>query len=227
MALPILFPAAHGFRNAIPWRGGPPAPVAPPVILGPISLADNCVFTPTMGGLTDFSAAAPVLGSRMPIEAGCIIGNRYHYAARSADQTQWEGGLGTCWGEYIARTTVLWSSNSGLPVNFTVIPTVSLDAFADDFRWRRNQRSSTTAPVVVLPTDQILNFNYPFRLFLQLPSSASRNGVPLTCKDVGGQATVYNITFVAVTGELIDGQQTVDITFVPFADGVNTGWSIE
>jgi hypothetical protein len=229
---PILFRPRIGNKGAIPWRGGlSPLPSAIVAIAGPISLADNCIFTPTTGGLTDWSAAAPVLGSSMPIEAGCIIGNRYHYAARSADQMQWEGGLGTCRGEYISRDTVLWSSNGGLPVNFSVIPTVSLDAIADDFRWRRNQRSVITTPIVILPNDQVLNCNMPGPAACQLPPSASRNGIPLTFKIVGGNP---NIIFTFSGFETADGQVLVSvtasfggITFVPFADGVNIGWSIE
>jgi hypothetical protein len=230
----ILFPASLGFRDAVPFRGnlafsqpGPPPP-------GSLALADNCIFTPTLGGLTDWSAAAPVLGSRMPIEAGCIIGNRYHYVARSADQTQWEGGIGTCSGEYISRSSVLWSSNGGLPVNFTVIPTVSLDALASDFGGVRTQRSVTTTPIVILSTDQILNCNIPTQATCALPPSASRNGVPLTFKDVGGQCAVNNIFLIANGSETIDGAASIgltlnrqSVTVVPLTDGVNTGWAIE
>jgi hypothetical protein len=170
----------------------------------------------------------------MPIEAGCILGNRYHYVARSADQTQWEGGIGTCSGEYISRSSVLWSSNGGLPVNFTVIPTVSLDALASDFGGVRTQRSVTTTPIVISSTDQILNCNIPIPATCALPSSSFRNGVPLTFKDVGGQFASNNVTITAAGNETIDGSASIILTLnrqsatlVPFSDGVNTGWAIE
>src|SRR5437660_11994161 len=120
----ILFHLGSKIPPLFPWRSLPGVSPSPPP--GPLALADNCVFTPTMGGLSDFSVAAAVPGSMTPQQAGCVTGSRYHYAARSADQTQWEIGIGTCWGQYIARTSVLWSSNNNQPVNFTVVPTVAL-----------------------------------------------------------------------------------------------------
>ncbi len=230
----ILFPASLGFRDAVPFRGNPAFTQPGPPPPGPLALVDNCIFTPTMGGLTDFSVAAAVQGSMSPGQAGAVVGTRYHYAARSADQTQWEIGIGTCWGQYIARTSVIWSSNNNQPVNFNTVPTVSLDALAEDFGGVRTQRSVTTTPIVISSTDQILNCNIPVPATCALPPSASRNGIPLTFKDVGGQFAVNNLTITASGSETIDGSASIVLnlnrqgaTLVPLSDGVNTGWAIE
>ncbi len=200
---------------------------------GAIKLLDNCIFTPTLGGLTDFRVAAAVTGSRTLVQAGAAVGDRYYYVARSADQTQWEAGLGTCLGDYISRDSPIWSSNSNNFVNFSVVPTVSIDALTDNFRWRRQQRSVTTTPIVILSTDQIINCNIPSPATCTLPSSASRNGIPLTFKDVGGQFAANNLTITPI--DPVDGVLTsivlsnnrAAITLVPFADGANVGWVIE
>lgn len=101
----------------------------------------------------------------------------------------------------------------------------------------RLQRSATASPIVVASNDQIINFNINAALaHCVLPASATRNGVPLTFKDVGGHAAAHNLVFDTTGGEKIDGLASGVVaittnyeamTFVPFNDGVNTGWSIE
>jgi hypothetical protein len=207
-----------------------------PQAAGPLGLLDNCIFTPVSAGLADFQVAAPVLSSMTPSQAGAVVGTRYPYAARSADQTQWEIGLGTYGLEVLYRTSVIWSSNGNQLVNFSVIPTVSIDALTDNFRWRRTQRSVTTTPVVILPTDQVLNCNIPVPGFCQMPSSASRNGVPLTIRDVGGQFAANNLTLAASGNEkFVDNNSAAFVfinnyqeqTFDPLTDGVNLGWKLQ
>jgi hypothetical protein len=97
----------------------------------------------------------------------------------------------------------------------------------------RAQRSVTATPIVVGPTDQILNCNINAPAACTLPLAASRQGVPLTFKEVGGHAVNY--TFTPAGGDTIDGGGAMIgiagargyITFVPFNDGVNTGWAVE
>lgn len=97
----------------------------------------------------------------------------------------------------------------------------------------RIQRSVTTTPIVILSSDQILNCNIPVAATCPLPPSASRNGVPLTFKDLG-KVLLHPITITPNGVETIDGQPNFvinnnwqGVTFVPFNDGVNAGWSIQ
>lgn len=98
----------------------------------------------------------------------------------------------------------------------------------------RAQRLVTTSPIFVQPSDQILNCNIPTPTTCQLPPAASRNGSPLTFKDLG-QATANHITLNLFGTEAADGANTpivIDnnyqwITLVPFNDGFSSGWSIQ
>jgi hypothetical protein len=97
----------------------------------------------------------------------------------------------------------------------------------------RTQRSVTTTPIVVEDTDEILNCNIPLAATCLLPLASSRNGSALTFQDLG-QAGAHNIVVTASGGDLIDGLASVtlnvnyqDVTLVPFADGVNVGWTID
>jgi hypothetical protein len=55
----------------------------------------------------------------------------------------------------------------------------------------------TTTPYTVLPTDSFLLMNVGGPAVVNLPLASSRNGVPLTIKDVSGNAGVNNITINA------------------------------
>lgn len=98
----------------------------------------------------------------------------------------------------------------------------------------RTQRSVITTPIVIASTDQILNCNIPVAATCALPPAATRNGIPLTFKDLG-QATANNITITPNGVETIDGANAAVkivnnfgwITLVPFNDGVNSGWTIQ
>lgn len=98
----------------------------------------------------------------------------------------------------------------------------------------RSQRSVTATPIVVGATDAILNCNIAAAAACALPPAASRNGVPLTFKDLG-QAGANNITITPNGAETIDGVNAPYVirnnygwvTLVPVADGVNSGWTIQ
>ena len=97
----------------------------------------------------------------------------------------------------------------------------------------QKQRSITSGPVIIGPSDQILNLNLSSSLTITLPAYASRNGQPLTFKDVGNQATAFPQTITAAGGETIDGFTTIpfdvngeSITLSPANDGLNTGWYV-
>lgn len=104
----------------------------PPALPGGTALVDNCVWTPLAGGLGDWYVTAPVQGSVTPLQAGAVVGKTYSYAARSADNSQWELGSGMYLPGALTRSKVTSSSNNGLPVNFGTVPTVSLDALTAD-----------------------------------------------------------------------------------------------
>lgn len=70
------------------------------------------------------------------------------------------------------------------------------------------QRTVTASgDITVLATDQIIKVNKTVAAptNINLPTSASRNGVPVMGKDLKGDANVNNITFVPAAGETIDG----------------------
>lgn len=100
----------------------------------------------------------------------------------------------------------------------------------------RLQRRVTATPIIVSATDQILNCNISSgAASCTLPSYATRGGLALTFKDVGGQAAANNITITPNGAETIDGVNAAvvlrnnyeGITLVPANDGTSTGWSIE
>lgn len=98
---------------------------------------DNCRFTPTAGGTTDWTYSAAVAGSQSPTAASAVDGQTYRYAAYSADLSQWEIGYGayTASSGVFARTTVLYnSSGTTAKINFSAAPTVSVVPLGRDFR---------------------------------------------------------------------------------------------
>jgi len=123
----------------------------------------------------------------------------------------------------------VWDSIVG---NFFRVP---LSSFASGgIGGSGTQRSVTAGPVVIVDSDRILNLNLSGSLTITLPGFASRNGVPLTFKDVGRMATANPLTIAAAAGETIDGNASIalntnaqSITLVPANDGVNTGWNEE
>jgi hypothetical protein len=98
----------------------------------------------------------------------------------------------------------------------------------------RTQRSVTASPIVIASNDQILNVNVASgTVACTLPAAATRSGVSLIFKDVGGQFGAHALTITPQAGETIDGlasmtmstnRQFVELT--PFNDTVNTGWMI-
>lgn len=97
----------------------------------------------------------------------------------------------------------------------------------------RVQRAVVATPIVIAQADQILNCNIPVAAACALPKAATRNGIPLTFKDLG-QAAAHNITLTPFGAETIAGVNAAvaltvnrqELTLVPFNDGVNSGWEI-
>lgn len=98
-----------------------------------MAFLNRCIFTPTAGGVADFTLLAALPGYMTPVQAGAVNGSTYHYVAESNDKQTWEIGTGTWNSGVLARTTVLWSSAGGTKIAFQGIPTVAIDAVAEDF----------------------------------------------------------------------------------------------
>lgn len=101
-----------------------------------MALLDRCIFNASSGGISDFSIATAVTGYQLPSSAGAQNGQTYHYAAQSADLTQWEVGTGTysASGPTLARTTILFNSlGTAAHINFNAAPQVMISALAEDF----------------------------------------------------------------------------------------------
>jgi len=97
------------------------------------------------------------------------------------------------------------------------------------------QRSiTTTGPITLTGTDEILNLNIASGApSLALPSAATRAGRALFIKDVGGQFGTHNLTITCAGAEKIDGLASVVLNtnysflrLYPMNDGVNTGWAM-
>jgi hypothetical protein len=96
------------------------------------------------------------------------------------------------------------------------------------------QRSVNTAPIVVTTVDEVVNINIDTGTpTCILPDANQRQGRPVIVKDAAGRAATNNINVSFSGGQLCDGLALVSIRtnfaavrFVPYSDGVNTGWSI-
>jgi hypothetical protein len=66
---------------------------------------------------------------------------------------------------------------------------------------------TASGAINVLGTDVVIltNLATPAAVNIVLPQSSVRNGLPITVKDIAGNANTYNITFVPFSGETIDG----------------------
>lgn len=112
---------------------------------------------------------------------------------------------------------------------------ISLSNLGQTLVGARNQRLVTASPIVIAGTDQILNVNIAAGApTCALPAAATRNGIPLSFKDVGGNFALHNLTITPNGAETIDGAASLIlatnrqyITLVPANDGTSTGWSIE
>lgn len=98
------------------------------------ALLDAVMFTPTLGGTTDWVVSANVQGYQTPALANAVNARIYKYRAESADLSQWEEGEGvyTVGSVTLARTTVFYNSagtgtlqsGAGTKINFSTVPSV-------------------------------------------------------------------------------------------------------
>jgi hypothetical protein len=96
--------------------------------------ANSVLFTPTLGGTTDWTVSAAVQGYMTPAQASAADGV-YKYRAESADLSQWEVGEGTYTGAgpTLTRTTILQnSSGTTSKISFSTVPNVGIVALKQD-----------------------------------------------------------------------------------------------
>jgi hypothetical protein len=118
---------------------------------------NNCRFSPTAGGTTDWTYSSAVTGYQSPALANAINGRPYKYFAISADSTQWEFGEGaynTGTG-VLPRTTVLANSSgtgtsagqsgAGTKINFSATPQVAMGVGAKEDLLSVEEANSFTA----------------------------------------------------------------------------------
>lgn len=94
---------------------------------------DNCRFNPTLGGTTDWTFSSAVAGYQSPTAANVVNGTKYKYFAID-NSNNWELGEGaynTGTG-VLARTTILYSTNSNAKVSFAAAPQVAIVALKED-----------------------------------------------------------------------------------------------
>ncbi len=102
-----------------------------------MAFVDRCIFLPTAGTTADFTVSSAITGYLTPAQAGAVNASVYSYAAEvrvAGAITEWEVGQGayTVSGTVLARTTVLFSSNSNAKVNFSTAPNVMLTVLKED-----------------------------------------------------------------------------------------------
>lgn len=120
------------------------------------SFLDVCRFTPTLGGTTDWTYSAAVVGYESPTAAGAVNGAIYRYRAESSDLSQWEVGYGAYNSStgVLARTTVLRNSSgtgtgagqsgAGSKISFSTVPQVAVVMLAQDLPAQTTLRQVAT-----------------------------------------------------------------------------------
>ncbi len=135
---------------------------------------DVCRFTPTLGGTTDWTYSAAVVGYQSPASAGIVNSGTYKYRAESADLSQWELGEGTynTGTNVLTRTTVLYNSSAtgtgtgqsgaGTKINFSTVPQVAVVALKEDLialdetnSFTATQQAQARANVYAAPFDAL------------------------------------------------------------------------
>lgn len=124
----------------------------------PSLFADVVLFTPTLGGTTDWTFSAAVTGYQSPALAGIVNGATYSYRAESTDLTQWEVGTGTYNTStgVLTRTNVIYNSSgtgtgagqsgAGTKISFSAVPTVGLISLAEDMEALFVQDTAPASP---------------------------------------------------------------------------------
>jgi hypothetical protein len=138
---------------------------------------DTVMFTPTLGGTTDWVVSAAVQGYQTPALGNAVNGRVYKYRAESADLSQWEEGEGayTVGTTTLARTTVLYNSagtgtlqsGAGTKISFSTVPNVAVVQSKHD------------------------------TISIEEPNSFSAAQALQACKNIGAVAVIKKQTFTA------------------------------
>lgn len=212
-----------------------------------MSLADGISFQAASAGAGTFvfgSARASFLTLAQGVSTGELTdGQTVSYLAQdslsSPIQREWGHGTFSAGGNSIARTTVLVTVNGNTPatgsaLNFATAPYVSLTVLAEDISSNsgaRTQRSITTSgELPIVSSDSILNINAVSDLSPVVPLASGRAGAPLTFKNL---PTSTSQTLTRTSPNTFDGATALSlvagaaVTFVPYNDGVNSGYGIQ
>lgn len=227
LAYPCGFPANQASDLVVQYTTGNPA-VTTTLVLG---IAYTVALDPVTG-----SATVNPIAAGMPVPPGTVTITRNtpaleptqfaNLAGINADtltQLLVSGAMRDA--EYKRRLSALETVAFGmiLPVPPAVIGP------------RVQRLIASAANLPIQPSDMILNCNLAAALIVTLPGYASRAGVPLTFKDVGGTFAANRLTLAPAGVETIEGVNAAvlcatnrqSITLVPANDGTTTGWSIE
>lgn len=190
-----------------------------------MALLDVCCFTPTTGGLTDWTYSAIVPGYQSLAAAGAINGAYYRYRAESLDQSQWEVGVGfyNSGTGVLSRSQVIFNSlGTTAKINFSTVPKIGIVLLAEDLqvalppggRLTLQSGLSVMMSTVAAATSIIYTFcahgtvpityngltfyNEPYSEYSQLLSDTTKSpaaALPNACYDIYGWADAGQIRF--------------------------------
>lgn len=130
------------------------------------SILDAVLFTPTLGGTTDWVVSSAVTGYLTPTASGAVNGKTYYYRAEDAAKSQWEEGYGV-WNSgtsTLTRVAVLFNSlGTTAKINFTTVPQVGIVLtssmilqFDDAMSLTTTQKKQAHSNLFVAPVTTIL-----------------------------------------------------------------------
>jgi hypothetical protein len=152
------------------------------------------MFTPTLGGATDWIVLAAVQGYKTPANASAVDGVVYYYRAESADKSEWEEGSGayTALTTTLARTTITTSSNGNAKVTFSAAPTVFIVASVAALR-----NAAALFNTGVLPIARVASGTPDGTKFVRDDSSLQSVVVPLAASQSDQESASSTSVFVS------------------------------
>jgi hypothetical protein len=170
--------------------------------------ANSVLFTPTLGGTTDWTVSAAVQGFMTPAQAAAADGV-YKYRAESGDLSQWEVGEGTYTGSgpTLTRTTVLQNSaGTTAKINFSTVPSVGIVALKQDILSIEEANGFTAAQKLQARTNIGILVTPQGRLTLA-------SATPIMATTQSAKTTIYYALHVGNQIPIYDGTQLASTEF--------------